>query len=107
MKLKVNRQLSAGTYSVDFSVGDFTADEVKKMESFGIPRITVLQGSEPGVKQAYKVQLTKISPQFRAGFGVEAEAKKYEEEVVAEIRKAMKALRERTDDFSSTQEVDV
>lgn len=35
MKLKVNRQLSGGLYHVDFSVGDFSSEEVAKMGSFG------------------------------------------------------------------------
>jgi hypothetical protein len=109
MKLKVNRELNGGLYSVDFSVGEFTPDEVQKMRSFGVPKIDVLLGGPPPntVRQAYKVQITGITPQYKANFATEEEAKAYEERVVTQIREAMKSLRERKDDFSSSQEVDV
>jgi hypothetical protein len=109
MKLKVNRELNGGLYSVDFSVGEFTPDEVQKMRSFGVPRIEVYMGGPPptAVRQSYQLQITGITPQYKANFATEAQAKDYEERVVAQIREAMKSLRERKDDFSSFQEVDV
>jgi hypothetical protein len=51
--------------------------------------------------------LTQISPNYRAGFPAEEQARTYENQVVSQIREAMKRLRERSDDFTSTQEVDV
>jgi hypothetical protein len=109
MKLTVNRLLNGGIYGVQFSVSDFTPDEVKKMESFGIPRVEVLVGGPmPNTSiQPYRMQITKLSPQHKANFLAEDEAKNYEEKVVTEIREKMKELRARTDDFSSTHEVDI
>jgi hypothetical protein len=107
MKLTVSRQLSEGYYYVAFAVSDFTPDEVKKMESFGVPLINILQGGPPGARAAYKIQLTRVSPSYRASFPAEEDAKKYEEAVVMQIREAMKTIRERTDDFTSTAQVDV
>lgn len=107
MKLTVSRQLSEGYYYVAFAVSDFTPDEVKKMESFGVPQINILQGGPPGARQAYKLQITRVSPSYKASFPNDEEAKKYEENVVTQIRQAMKSLRERTDDFTSTAQVDV
>ncbi len=106
MKLKVNRQLSGGLYSVDFSVGDFTTDEVKKMESFGVPAIDLVGGG-PHIHTAMRIPLNRIMPSFRAHFDSEEAAKAYELKVVMQIREEMKRLRQLTDGFSSTQEVDL
>lgn len=106
MKLRVNRVLSGGLYTVDFSVGDFSADEVTRMKSFGIPVINMMTGS-PNGRQPLRTQITRITPQFAMSFATEDEAKKYETEVVSQIREAMKAIRQRTDDFSSAQEVEI
>jgi hypothetical protein len=106
MKLNVNRVLSGGLYSVSFSVGDFTADEVKKMESFGVPHIKIMQEG-PGNRRTFMHPLNRIGLQIRAVFSTEQEANSYQENVLGQIRQSMKDLRERTDDFTSTQEVDV
>jgi hypothetical protein len=39
MKVKVNRVLTSGKYHVSFDVSDFSAVEVAKMQSFGVPGI--------------------------------------------------------------------
>ncbi|MFZ0199616.1 MAG: hypothetical protein WB523_05890 [Candidatus Sulfotelmatobacter sp.] len=106
MKLKVNRQLSGGLYHVDFSVGDFSSEEVAKMGSFGTPIVSLLSGN-PDARKAFKVRVTQVSPNYKASFVTDEEAKQYEEDVVTAIRNAMKAIRERSDDFTSTQEVDI
>jgi hypothetical protein len=41
MKVKVNRRLSSVFYHVNFEVGEFTAEELQKMASFGIPQINL------------------------------------------------------------------
>ncbi len=107
MKLKVNRKLNNGHYFVDFTATDFTTDEISKMESFGIPTIDVRYTGPTGGTIAGRVAITKLSPQFRASFNTEEAAAEYQEKVVSQIREAMKALRERKDDFSSAQEVEV
>ena len=106
MKIKVHRQLSGGLYHVGFTVSDFTPEEVAKMGSFGTPLIRILHGP-PNGRKAFKVVVTQIGTNYKPSFDTEQEAKTYEAEVVAEIREAMKAIRERKDDFSGTQEVDV
>jgi hypothetical protein len=106
MKLIVHRQLSGGIYVVDFSVSDFTPEEVKKMESFGVPVINMMHDG-PNNRRPLRLQLTRMAPQFRASFLAEDEAKAYEDQVVTQIRAAMQTLRERKDEFTSTQEVDV
>jgi hypothetical protein len=107
MKIKVNRRLSEGRYNVDFTASDFTSDEVKKMESFGIPMIDLFFSQTPNSRLPMKIQLTKLTSQLKASFSTEQEAKDYEDKVLSQIRAQMKALRERKDDFSATSEVEV
>jgi len=105
MKVKVNRRLSAGFYYVSFDVGDFTPDEVQKMGSFGVPQITLRWGGGgPGLASG-QIALNQISAKLSAGFQTEDQARKYEEEVLAQIRKEVARLRERQDKFSSSEEV--
>ena len=106
MKVTVNRQLSAGYYHVSFDVADFTPDEVMKMGSFGVPQISVIFTSQGAVGRATgNVPLNQINRKIDAAFSSEAEAKKYEETVLAQIRDAMKRLRESEDKFTSSEEV--
>jgi hypothetical protein len=106
MKALVNRHLSAGYYHVNFQIGDFTADEVQKMASFGVPSIQIQFGGGPGTgRSSTQVALNKLSPQWDAAFQTEEEAKKYEEGVLSQIRAAVKRLRESQDKFSSSEEV--
>ena len=107
MKLKVNRKLDSGRYFVDFTATDFTTDEVIKMASFGIPAIDLQFHNQMGAQIKSKIPLNKVSPQFKAAFTTEQEAVEYQEKVVSQIREAMRVLRERKDDFSSDEEVEV
>jgi len=106
MKLKVNRELKDGLYHIAFAVSDFSPDEVKKMQGFGVPLIDILHGTPSG-RQGLKLQITQVAPGYRASFPAEEQAKAYEDKVVSQIREAMKSLRERTDEFTSEQEVEV
>jgi hypothetical protein len=106
MKVRVNRKLSGGYYHVNFEVGDFTPDEVQKMGSFGVPNINLLWGggvSKP--RNSGQVPLNQISNTYDIAFTDEAEAKKYEETVLKQIRDAVERLRESQDKFSSSEEV--
>jgi len=49
MKLKVNRLLSQGRYKVNFEVSDFSQDELSKMSSFGIPKISLKLNNANGL----------------------------------------------------------
>jgi hypothetical protein len=104
MKVKVNRQLNAGEYHINFEVGDFTADEVKKMSSFGIPSIGLRWTQNTG-NRSMAIPLTQISKVYDASFQNESDAKKYEESVLNQIREAMQRLRESQDKFTSSDEV--
>jgi hypothetical protein len=106
MKLKVNRKLSGGYYHVNFQVADFTSDEVQKMASFGVPQIALRWGGGPGnPNYTGPIALNQISTQHDAAFQVEDEAKKYEENVLNQIRAAVQRLRDSQDKFSSSEEV--
>jgi hypothetical protein len=106
MKVKVIRKLSAGFYHVAFEAGEFSSDEVQKMGSFGTPPINIQFGGAPGTaRSSTSVALNQISGRFDAAFPTEAEARKYEETVVNQIRSAMQRLRESQDKFSSSDEV--
>jgi len=106
MKITVNRKLESGTYFVSFKVGDFTPDELQKMQSFGVPNVKMKAGL-PYQRTLHASPLTAISEGIRAGFKSEEEAKAYENEVLNQIREAMKSLRESQDDFTSSQEVNL
>jgi hypothetical protein len=108
MKATVYRQLSGGLYYVSFKVGDFTDDDRKKMESFGIPLLKIKSYS-PQHKQNIPINqpLTNIAESLKGAFTSEDEAKKYEVEVMRQIREAATSLRERKDAFTGTDEVDI
>ena len=76
------------------------------MGSFGVPQITIQFGGGPNAGRATTQQaLNQMSSKFDAAFPSEAEAKKYEESVLAQIRSAVVRLRESEDKFSSSEEV--
>ena len=106
MKLRITRELKDGLYHIAFAVSNFSPDELKKMQGFGVPVIDILRGV-PSSHQSLKLQLSQISPGYKAGFLQEEQARTYESRVVAQIRSVMKTLRERMDEFTSAQEVDV
>lgn len=106
MKVKVNRSLSSGVYHVNFEVGHFTPEEIAKMESFGAPTITLRWTTSNG-KSIARIALNRIANVYDATFDTEAEAKKYEEAVLSDIRTALERLRQRNDEFSSSDEVEL
>jgi len=105
MKVVVSRQLTSGQYIVRFGVSDFTAEEITKMNSFGVPQIQLRQNvAGVGVKQV-SFPLTQINMNLMASFSAEEQARQYEEGILTQIRNAMASLRDRKDDFTATQEV--
>jgi hypothetical protein len=107
MKVIVNRRLASGLYWLDFAVSDYTPEELKKMESFGVPTLDILFGPNPGQRQPVKLPMTQLSQQHKVNFPTAKEATEYEQRVVNQIRSLMQALRERKDDYSSTEEVSI
>jgi hypothetical protein len=106
MKLIVNRQLTGGVYIVAFTVSDFSAEEIRKMETFGVPVISMMLKG-PTDRVNFQMPLNRIAPQHKAVFSAQEEAKTYETRVVTQIRHAIESLRERADDFTSSSEVDI
>lgn len=106
MKVKVNRQLKAGKYHVNFEVSDFTPDEVGKMSSFGVPTIEMVFTTAAGQTRS-NVALTQISSSLNASFGTEEAARAYEQKVLTQIRAEVERLRDSKDAFSSSQEVEL
>jgi len=106
MKVKVNRQLTAGKYHVNFSITDFSSEEREKMSSFGVPMIDV-RWNAGNTQNSGSVLLTQIDPSFNAVFAIEQAAKAYEARVLEQIREKMQVLREREDDFTSSDEVEL
>jgi hypothetical protein len=104
MKVRVNRQLISGVYHVNFEVADFTPEEITKMNSFGIPVIS-LRWTQNNIDRQLNMALTHISKSYDASFANQDEAQKYEEGVIEQIRVAMKRLRESLDKYSSSEEV--
>lgn len=66
MKVTVNRQLTAGIYYVSFKVGEFSPDEVAKMQSFGVPNIPIKDGLPPPQQKTVLLPITQIGDKFRA-----------------------------------------
>jgi hypothetical protein len=106
MKVKVNRQLSQGQFRINFEVSDFSPEEVAKMGSFGVPLISIVH-QRNNVPTRTNLPLNQIGKTFEAVFSEGASAKKYEDEVLAQIRKALEFLRESKDTFSSSEEVSI
>jgi len=106
MKVTVNRSLKGGVYYVSFKVGEFTPEERERMEKFGVPGLTVLNG--PPTNRAQGVAyLNSMNPSNAAGFGTEIEAKGYETKILDQMRKMMASLRDKKDDFTSAEEVNI
>ena len=106
MKIKVNRRLNAGLYHVNFEVGDFSREEIQKMGSFGVPQILIkIGGNMTSAPTGIQHPLNQMNSTFDAAFVNEAEAKKYEESVLSQVRSALERLRESQDKFSSSEEV--
>jgi hypothetical protein len=106
MKLTVNRQLAGGIYFVSFNVSDFTPEEIQKMESFGVPSVGMMLNG-PGNRSSVVLSLNRIAPAHRAAFSTDEEAEGYVDGVVRQVREAIAHLRLRTDDFTSSSEVDI
>jgi hypothetical protein len=106
MRITVNRALRGGVYYVGFRVGEFTDEEREKMERFGVPTIAMFVGG-PASRVQTLVALNQVIPNRPAGFATEAEAKAYEGRVLNDVRKMMESLRERKDDFTSAEEVNI
>jgi hypothetical protein len=107
MKVTVNRQLRGGAFFVSFTVSDFTPAELEKMQSFGVPGISILYRGAAGGRLSASVGINQINEKIVAEFATEDEARKYEEAVLHQMREVMKRLREVRDDFTSAQEVDI
>jgi hypothetical protein len=106
MKLNVSRQLRGGFYMVSFRVGDFSPEEVQKMQSFGVPSIELVFTPAGFTTQGRdNVPLNQVSEKQIARFQSENSAREYETRVLEQIRSAMQTLRERKDDFSGSDEV--
>ena len=103
MKVSVNRELGGGVYFVSFKVADFTAEELQKMQKFGVPVVNMKQSNSATIRQP----LTQIVESLRAPFSSQQDARAYEESVLTQIREAMKSVRERKDDFTSLDEVTI
>ena len=106
MKFKVNRLLSQGRYKVNFEVSDFSHEELTKMSSFGIPVIPMKIHTVHGITNV-SVGLNAISKAMEASFVNEETAKEYEAEVREKVSQALESLRQRKDDFTSSEEVDI
>jgi len=106
MKVKVNRQLSAGQYHVNFEVAGFTTDELSKMSSFGIPLINLRWGAGNAVTKG-RIALNKIVSGYDMAFPREEDAREYETQVLAEIKAAMEQLRASKDVFTASDEVEL
>jgi hypothetical protein len=105
MKINVNRQLSGGIYHVNFSFTDFTSEELAKMAAFGVPGIKIQYGPPP--RATLVIAVNQINKNLDAGFVSEEEAKSYEQSVITQARTAMEALRQRKDEFTSSEEVTI
>jgi hypothetical protein len=92
---------------VTFIVSDFTSEELDKMQKFGIPVITMMRTNLARGRQTFQTAITQINATLVASFPTEEEAKRYEEEVINQIRTSMAAVRQRNDDFTSSETVNI
>jgi hypothetical protein len=104
MKVKVNRRLSGGKYHVNFEVGQFSPEEIRKMESFGVPTIKMEFSNSQGTFGSVRPinQINSLPP---ASYDSEEEAKSYEADVISQLRIAVQRLRESQDKYTSSEEV--
>jgi hypothetical protein len=107
MKVSVNRQLRGGEYFVSFKVGDFTPDELARMESFGVPGVLLTFIIASGQRVDRPIAINKISQNYLASFPTEEEARQYELRVLNDLRQAIAVIRQLKDGYTSSEEVDV
>lgn len=106
MRITVNRQLSGGYYRVGFGVTDFTAEELAKMRSFGVPTVKIVVSSG-GSTYNVDQRITEMNSATIAIFGTEEKANEYIQRVLNDVRGAMAMLREKKDEFTSTDQVEI
>lgn len=104
MKVKVNRQLGSGQYSVSFDVGEFTPEEIEKMNKFGVPTINVKFMSQGSQKNG-RIALTQLTSNLVAIFSDEADAVEYQSALLTSIKQAIDSVRMREDNFTGSEEV--
>jgi len=96
---------------VRFAVTDFTAEELSKMQSFGVPIIRLMRliniAGRGITRQNFNQGVTQINENSVMQFDTEAEANDYEKDVLEQIRQVMTSLRDRKDEFTSSEEVDI
>jgi len=105
MKVKVNRELLAGVYHVNFEVSSFTVDEVTKMQKFGVPTINMKWSSPQGPKTG-PIPINSITSRYDAVFSLEKQATDYQGDVLSQIKTAIEQLRLKKDEYSLSTEVD-
>lgn len=106
MKVKVHRQLANGVYQVAFDISDFTPEELKKMSSFGVPKVSVQYFGNSGMNIRRDLPLNKVTRDWVANFDDEKAARSYEAEVLAQVKNTVTSLRLKRDLFSSSDEVE-
>jgi len=106
MKVRVEKELKNGIYQLKFYATDFADEERTRFEIFGVPKISLKKQDSDGNVEWRSVSLTHL--QYHACTFADAEdANQFEQQALEEIRQKMTELRQRKDDFTSTDEVDL
>lgn len=106
MKLKVDRQLSQGRYQISVEVSDFTPDELMLMSKFGVPRVSLRRQFNAHQIGNVDIPLNQIREGF-VSFPSESAAKEYEAKLRDDIRVAVETVRGWSDDFTSSEEIEI
>ncbi len=106
MKFKIDRRLSEGQYVVTFKARDFTDDERERFRVFGTPEFYIPVDLPDGTRNYQNISLTRLH-YYTTSFSTREEAEQFEQQLLAEIRTKVEELRNRQDDFTSSEEADI
>jgi hypothetical protein len=108
MKLKIEKKLADGSYTVDVETLQFSADEQNRIEKFGSPMVSL----EPKIVTVRRpaggfVTLTSIAIHalnHTFNFNNENEAEDFVRQMTDRIRTAITELKNKRDDFTGEKE---
>ena len=99
MKLKIEKKIEGGIYKVEIVASAFSAEEIKKMSTFGSPNISVMPESAwHAGNYVSAVPVHALGHTFQ--FGTEDQADNFVVNMRSRIATAMSELRSKTDKFT-------
>lgn len=103
MKFKIQKERKFGEFLVGFIASDFTDEEIRKMETFGVPQINI-KPREAYFNKLWVNQLPLNILNHNFKFESDAAAEEFIAKITEEVKTKMQELKDREDNFSGSDE---